>query len=652
MLFRSVLSCILVFLLTLHSTAIGFEGNSAPYRFERLGPYGGDVRALLVDSKQPDIFYLGSSNGRIFKSADAGHSWILLRPGIGQNGYVVDTLVQHPLDPDHLYAGAWDMHSDGGGLFESRDAGVSWDRMHLPQEYSAVRGFAVCRSDPARMIAGTLEGVFISADGGVTWNQSGGSLLQKAESVAVDPEDYRILYVGTWRLGYKSEDFGKTWKRLNNGMPLDSDVFSVAVNPRDPNIVYAGACSGVYRSGNRADTWRRLKVRGDTFTIRAHIMLVDPVVPHRIYAGTAEGLFVSDNDGASWKRLTGTEISVNAVQVDPDNSGRILIGTEYQGILRSEDAGRTWKDSNTGFIHQNISWIVPDPDAAGRFIGGVMSGKGGMLHFNSEARSWEMSSVRTGARIFSFLILPESQGRLAGTSQGVYWQASRSNAWKKLDGLIAERTIYSLELDFSAQVVYAGTDLGIYRASIDKLNFRLPTNSRLSPKVWSVLSPETAPDLVYAGTSLGLIRSWDKGTTWHVLSVSGLPERVMIHALAVSPSDKERLLAATSVGLYESNNGGVHWKRLGDGDMGVDIGSVLFLDVTGDVILAADKTSGGVFHSMDGGRNLGQNVFFHTGLACKLPFKRSRKSIPGFYGHPVRRYVSTVSPVIIITPLP
>ena len=63
------------------------------------------------------------------------------------------------------------------------------------------------------------------------------------------------------------------------------------------------------------------------------------------------------------------------------------------------------------------------------------------------------------------------------------------------------------------------------------------------------------------------------------------------------------MFAGTSVGLYESTNGGVHWRQVGDGGMGVKIPSVVFLDKSGKRILAADGNSGGVFYSKDGGQN-------------------------------------------------
>jgi photosystem II stability/assembly factor-like uncharacterized protein len=594
--------CIVLYLGTalLHSASpIGTGQPSA--RFERIGPFGGDVRSLLLDSQHPDVAYLGTSNGRIFKSVDGGSSWTVLSPGIGSHEYVMDTLVQHPAEPEHIYAGAWDLHSDGGGLFESRDAGLKWSRILLPEASPAVRGFAICRSNPARMIVGTLGGVFVSANGGRAWKQVGGSKLHRTESVAIDPVDPRILYVGTWRLGYKSLDFGNTWTLVSRGMPLDSDVFSISIHEKNPQVVYSSACSGVYKSVNRAQTWTRLKILRDRFTIRAQVVYLDPADSRRVYTGTTEGLFVSQNEGRTWARLTPSHVTVNAIQVDPRNNRRILIGTEYQGLQMSEDGGTTWRESNRGFVHKRISWIVPDTPASGRLLAGVDSGRGGLYHYDNRDQTWRISQIGPGVRILSYLILPGDHGHLAGTSQGLYWLPVRSDRWKKLAGSIAKRTVYSLELDPASPVVYAGTDQGIYRTSLAAMDFRLPPGYRLSPSAWCIYAPEADPGLVYAGTSLGLLRSWDKGTTWNVISAYGLPARATIDSIAVSPSSKERLLAGTSAGLFESTNGGIHWRKAGDGRLGVAISSVIFPDKSGDFILAADKTFGGLFYSQDAG---------------------------------------------------
>ncbi len=587
-----------------YSQVIAFsEVSSKPVRLEAMGPFGGDVRSLLIDSQKPRNVFLGTSSGKIFKSSDAGLSWISLKPGIGPYNYVIDTLIQHPSEQNHIYAGAWDLHSEGGGLFESIDAGLTWKRVLLPQPYSAVRGLSVCRSHPERMIVGTLSGAYVSSDGGRTWKNVGGMELQKAESVAIDPVDYRFLYVGTWRLSYRSSDFGKTWMRVERGMPLDSDVFSINISRQNPETVYSSACSGVYRSRNRAQSWSRLKLLPDRFTIRAQLVDIDPVDPNIIYSGTTEGLFVSKNEGQTWSRLTGNNVTVNAIQIDPGNNSRILIGTEYQGILLSDDGGRNWRESNNGFIHKQISWIKLDPSNSGSLIAGIQSGGGGLYHYNKRDGSWALSQISPGMRILSFLSLPGNRGNLAGTTEGIYYQQNDSDKWTKLAGPIARRTIYSLDLDPSNPVLYAGTDQGIYRSSLETLKFRTPPGSRLSPKTWCVATSKSNPEFIYAGTSLGLLRSYDRGTTWSVISAYGLPARSAIETVAVSPFNKEHLFAGTSVGLYESLNGGIHWRRAEDHAMGGAIASVLFLDDSGSRILCANKSSGGLFYSKDGGQN-------------------------------------------------
>jgi photosystem II stability/assembly factor-like uncharacterized protein len=588
-----LLSCVLV---------VRSEVAVIPGKFESLGPFGGDVRSLLIDFRRPRIVYAGTSNGMIFKSLDSGKSWFSLYPGIGRQALVIDTLVEHPTEPDHIYAGAWDLHSDGGGLYESRDAGSRWSRMMLPKPDSAVRGLSICMSKPSFMIIGTLDGAFVTADAGRNWKQVGGAELQKAESVAIDPFDSSVLYVGTWRLAYKSSDFGKTWDRISAGMPLDSDVFSFAIDRKNPEIVYSSACSGVYRSANKARNWTRLKLLPDRFTVRAQVVYIDSTNPGRIYSGTTEGLFTSADNGRHWKRITSSGVTVNAVQVNPENGDEILIGTEYKGILSSRDGGRTWKESNQGFIHRQISWLRSYPEPTGLFAG-LGSGSGGLFSYNTMTKAWTSSEISPGVRILSFLVLPKRRGVLAGTTQGLFWQAEESRPWVKLKGLIAKRTILSLECDPINLVVYAGTDRGIYRTSVAALDFRFPPESRFSPQAWCITVPAAGDGAVYAGTSLGLLRSWDRGTTWSVVSSYGMPERVTIHGVAVSPLDGDQLFAATSAGLFESKDGGIGWRRAGDGSIGLDIPSVIFPDGSGLRIAALEGDSGTVFYSKDKGKN-------------------------------------------------
>ena len=102
-----------------------------------------------------------------------------------------------------------------------------------------------------QILAGTLQGVYRSTDGGATWtliSPSGSTEIHEVESLAVDPANPDIVYAGTWHLPWKTTDGGATWTSIKDGIIEDSDVFSILIAPRQPNVVYLSACSGIYKS--------------------------------------------------------------------------------------------------------------------------------------------------------------------------------------------------------------------------------------------------------------------------------------------------------------------------------------------------------------------------------------------------------------------
>jgi photosystem II stability/assembly factor-like uncharacterized protein len=597
-------------LLLVSLAVVGFTCPLQPVafaaRFERLGPYGGTVRSLLISAKTPRVVYLGTGDGQIFKSMDDGLSWSLLHPGLGRRQLVIDTIVEDPASADHLYVGGWDLRSDGGGLFESGDAGRSWRQVRLPSPNVAVRGFAISKGSPSHMIAGTGAGIFVSADGGKTWLQRGARMdaFRQAESVGIDPHDPGLLFVGTWHLGYRSSDFGKTWVGSDHGMIPDSDVFSVSIDERSPNVMFASACTGLYRSVDHGGLWTRLKVLPKSYLVRAQVVLVDPTNSNRIFGGTTEGLFISQDSGKTWSRVTSSDLVVNAVQVDPSDGGVIMIGTELHGVLRSTDGGRAWAESNAGFVSRSIARILPDPGTPGRFlVGEFFDGQvGGFYAYDGPSDQWVQMSGQDipGEGMLSLVVLPDDRGRIAGTTRGAFLQRPDSPGWSSLAGLISSFAVYDLAIDKGKEWVFAGTNDGVYRSPLDELSFQKPSGYSVIPRVFSLLASRTGPDRILAGTHLGVFRSDDSGATWSSVS-EGIPDHTIIECLVFSPESESHLFAGTNGGLYESKNGGDSWQRAQDGRLGVDISSVIFLDSNGASIMAADNTFGGVFLSEDAG---------------------------------------------------
>src|ERR1051326_2944966 len=109
--------------------------------------------------------------------------------------------------------------------------------------------------------------------------------IKNLQSVAIDPKNPDVIYVGTWHLPWKTADGGKTWESIKKGVIDDSDVFSIIVDPVNPANVYASACSGIYKSEDFAGLFH--KVQGMPFSARrTRVLRMDPTNPSVVYAGT------------------------------------------------------------------------------------------------------------------------------------------------------------------------------------------------------------------------------------------------------------------------------------------------------------------------------------------------------------------------------
>ena len=118
------------------------------------GPPGGDVRSLVVDPSNPDRFYLGTLDGQIYTSADAGKSWELLY-NFNKPKLFVDHIIVDPRDSKTLYVAAH-RHKEAGGFFKSTDGGRKW-RESPELKNEALHSLTQSDSNPSVLIAGHLQ---------------------------------------------------------------------------------------------------------------------------------------------------------------------------------------------------------------------------------------------------------------------------------------------------------------------------------------------------------------------------------------------------------------------------------------------------------------------------------------------------------------
>jgi photosystem II stability/assembly factor-like uncharacterized protein len=510
-------------------------------------PPGGDVRAL-ARAADPSTLYLGTAEGVLFRSDDAGLTWRRLDapfpPGMSLDNILVTS-------SGDLFVGYWQVSGTGGGVARSGDGGRSWSVLR-GIEGESVRALAASASDPARLVAGTLDGVFATADAGASWRRispAGHAEIRNIESVAIDPTDPDGVYVGTWRLPWRTRDGGRSWQQIAAGMVFDSDVFTLTVDARARETLYATACTGIYRSRNAGGLWSKL--RGiPASSRRTRAFAQDPDRPATLYAGTTEGLWASDDDGASWTLRSDRELVVNSVVPLP--GGVVLLGCDGTGVLRSTDRGRSFAAANDGFSARFVARLLPDPEGA-RLLAAIQSDR-------------QYAGVLTA---------PRAEG-----------------PWARLAPGLEGREVVSLAV--AGRDVLAGTDVGLFRLVPGAASWGLVATAigggEMHPRVAEIVSQ--APATLLLATDKGLLRSTDRGASWQTPALG--PAR-SVSALLVSGA---ALVAATPLGLYRSQDAGATWSYH---SAGPSEGRVSRIEGRGDLFFAA--TTAGLFRSQDAGRS-------------------------------------------------
>src|SRR5262249_32368606 len=123
----------LIFTLAL-ATLAAAQPNPALYsglRYRLIGPYrGGRVTTVTGVSSQPLTYYMGSTGGGVWKTTDAGHTWVNVSDGFFSVGSMGAVEVSQS-NPDVVYAGTGSSKirsnvSIGRGIYKSTDAGKTW----------------------------------------------------------------------------------------------------------------------------------------------------------------------------------------------------------------------------------------------------------------------------------------------------------------------------------------------------------------------------------------------------------------------------------------------------------------------------------------------------------------------------------------------
>ncbi|HUA08348.1 MAG TPA: hypothetical protein VMA98_03675 [Candidatus Acidoferrales bacterium] len=350
---------------------------------------------------------LGSAAGpaHVDSSYLTSLSWRLIGPLRGGRALAVTGV---PGEPDHYYFGAVD-----GGVWESTDAGRTWNPIFDNEHIASIGAIAVAPSDHATLYVGSGEadmrsdiaygdGMYKSTNGGKSWSHIGLEDTRQIGAVVVDPRDANVVYVAalghqygpnTERGVFKTTDGGKTWNRVLY-KDQNTGAVSLAIDPQHPDTLYAalwqtrrppwntyppsnGPGSGLYKTTDGGAHWTQL-ANGLPAKVGRIGIAVAPSDPSRVYAQVDTGpdianggVYRSDDGGATWKHMAGGASQrriwergwyFSGITVDTKNPDVVYVMDT--ATYRSDDGGKTFnaiKGSPGGDDYHTL-WIDPgDP---------------------------------------------------------------------------------------------------------------------------------------------------------------------------------------------------------------------------------------------------------------------------------------------------
>ncbi len=161
----------------------------------------------------------------------------------------------------------------------------------------------------------------------------------------------------------KSEDGGRTWRKVSNGVGGPVDFHAMAVSPANPDYLYGWYQGNIQRSTDGGVNW---EIVGDS--VLAVQLVADPKDVTTIYGASSsdQGVLVSRDGGVRWSVLSTDLVpgQVSAIAVSPTGVDSMLVFSEkLRGLARSTDRGITWKKVPASFdgMILHISFSPKDP---------------------------------------------------------------------------------------------------------------------------------------------------------------------------------------------------------------------------------------------------------------------------------------------------
>lgn len=584
-----------------------------PYCSEENSGIGiGRINCLAYHPTNPEIMWIGTPHGGIWKTNNNGISWTPLGdnlPSMKISGISVD-----PKNPNIMYISSGDYayiylktlnrvryNCFGMGVFKSVDGGQTWNPTGIVRyikdlEYSIMLDVAIHPDSTQNLVAAGSTGIWKSSDAGTNWRKTFSGLVWDMKKHPVNKNELLITSGFVRHLPgsdtaaiYKSTDFGETWTMLNSGIPKRDSVTRIEVeySIKDPNYIYAvtvnpyEAFYGLYRSTNGGVNW----TTQCTYENTQNIM------------GWAYG-DSTDGGGQGNYNLT--------LLISPDNTDEIYVGGINQ--WGSSDAGKSWNLITT-WMYNNGKSIHADQQYAGynplnktyyfANDGGiyrtkkVLIGSNQMLQDSSLSKTYklptEWENISNGLAItefYRFGLSQNNQNYLFAGAQDVGFFYNKANHWSTIPiiGTISDGMETLIDHN-DPSIVYGASYYGFLFKSVDRgptfveksiTDSIIYRSDESSVWVTPFIMDEKDSKTIFGGFS-NVWKTTDGGSKWKRISsfdsIAGKSYALPIFAMAVNQKNTDNIYiykrlypALNQVGqMWKTSDGGTNWINISAG---------------------------------------------------------------------------------------
>ncbi len=551
----------------------------------RTDPVSGRVPAIAVHPTNPNIVYVGTAQGGLYRTLNGGATWTpMLDDALS---LVVGSVAIAPSDPTTVFVGtgesAFSLDSFFGvGIYRITNADTNPTISGPLNQSSAgadvftgrsVSEIIVHPTNPNILFATTANGL-----GGIGGSTTGAvlpaaGLFRTSNALAASPVFEKLTIQGT----------------LN----ASRSAIDAVIEPGNPNrlavaVIGGGGDGGVYLSTdalNATPTFTRTLTTGDgTGLGRTELAAnkVGGVVTIYAAAGTANGTLFKSIDGGATFTTAVTNNFCNpqcfydiAVAVDPNDANKVYLGgSPTLPFGRSTNGGTSFTSSSTGLHVDTHALAVAPSDPNTIYFGS----DGGIWKSVDGGTSWTSlnNSTFSATQFQSIALHPLDRNYLLGGTQdnGTEFLAPDGVSWFRTRGGDGGFVVIDKNSPSPTNVVAYHT---FFNTTGSQIGFsRATTTSPSGNPIWgglfgcggtangincadSVLfyAPMVGgpgnPNTLYFGTNR-LYRSENQGTT--MADVSGvLPAR--ISAIAIAPqNDNIRLVGTTAGSIFVSTTAG------------------------------------------------------------------------------------------------